>query len=55
MHYDADKIDGAPYKTVDGRIGEALLGWRPEVSLEQGIPKTVAWYIENRRHEHEGI
>ena len=36
-------------------IGEALLGWRPEVSLEQGIPKTVAWYIENRRHEHEGI
>ena len=55
LHYDAAKIDGAPYKTVDGRIGEALLGWRPEVSLEQGIPKTVAWYMENRRHEHEGI
>jgi len=25
-----------------------LLGWSPEVSLEEGIRKTVDWYLENR-------
>ena len=25
-----------------------ILGWTPEVSLEQGIKKTVDWYMENR-------
>ncbi|MFA8441773.1 dTDP-glucose 4,6-dehydratase [Yoonia sp.] len=24
------------------------LGWRPSVTLEQGLAKTVAWYLENR-------
>ncbi len=26
------------------------LGWRPPVSIEQGIGETVNWYLENRRH-----
>jgi len=25
------------------------LGWRPQVTLEQGLPRTVAWYRENER------
>ena len=25
-----------------------LLGWRPEVSIEEGIKRTVHWYVENR-------
>jgi nucleoside-diphosphate-sugar epimerase len=32
-------------------IGKAkkLLGWRPRTSLEDGVKKTVAWYMENRK------
>ena len=31
-------------------IGHArkLLGWTPEVGIEEGIRRTVAWYMENR-------
>jgi UDP-glucuronate 4-epimerase len=25
-----------------------LLGWRPRVSLEEGLKKTVEWYIRNK-------
>ena len=25
----------------------AALGWKPEVSLEEGLEKTVAWYSDN--------
>lgn len=55
LRYDTSKIDGAPYKTVDGRTGETLLEWKPGVSLEQGIRETIAWYMENRRVGHAGI
>ena len=27
---------------------EQLLGWSPEVSLEEGVARMVAWYRENR-------
>ncbi|MFN3788112.1 MAG: GDP-mannose 4,6-dehydratase, partial [Sulfurihydrogenibium azorense] len=27
---------------------EKLLGWKPKVSFEEGIKKTVEWYLENK-------
>jgi dTDP-glucose 4,6-dehydratase len=30
------------------KIGRTL-GWSPETPFEQGLAKTVAWYVENRR------
>ena len=44
---DESKPDGAPYKTVDGSRGAALLGWRPSRNFEQGVRDTMAWYLEN--------
>jgi len=41
---DPSKTDGAPYKTVDGTRGRALLGWEPATPLKEGIGRTVAWY-----------
>ena len=38
-------------------IGRAhtLLGWTPEVGIEDGIRRTVAWYMENREWaKHQG-
>jgi GDP-L-fucose synthase len=41
------KLDGAPFKTVDGRKGRELFGDYPHQKLRAGIDKTVAWYKEN--------
>lgn len=45
--FDTTKQDGALYKTVDGSKGEAALGWKPQVKLEDGVRDTVAWYLQN--------
>jgi len=45
--FDPSKPDGTPRKVLDtARI--AGLGWRPRVSLEQGIAATYRWFLENR-------
>lgn len=44
---DETKPDGAPYKTVDGARGRALLGWTPSVSLDDGLKRTIDWYLEH--------
>ena len=33
---------------ADVRRAQELLGWRPQVSIEEGIKRTVDWYRENR-------
>ena len=25
------------------------LGWKPEISWEEGVPETIAWYVENKK------
>jgi GDP-L-fucose synthase len=46
--FDTDKPDGMPQKLLDvSRMRE--FGWRPEVPLEEGIQKTLNWYISNYR------
>ena len=44
--YNTDKPDGVMKKTVNGTLGSEILDWKPEVDLEQGIKKTVEWYLE---------
>lgn len=44
---DISKPDGAPYKTVDGTRGEALLGWKPSIPFEEGVKATIDWYMKN--------
>lgn len=45
--FDPEKPDGAPYKTVDGSCGAALLNWRPARDFVTGVQETVAWYLAN--------
>lgn len=52
IRLDPTKPDGAPYKTVDGTRGRQLLGWGPEIPLEQGIRDTVRWYLH---HHPSGV
>jgi GDP-L-fucose synthase len=46
IDYDRDKPDGMPRKLLDvSRL--TSLGWKPRLSLREGIEKTYAWYKEN--------
>ena len=41
--WDSSKPDGTPRKTLDvSRIN--ALGWKPTITLEDGIASTIAWY-----------
>ena len=43
LAFDASRPDGAPRKRLDtARLDR--MGWRPSVSLEEGIRKTYEWY-----------
>jgi GDP-L-fucose synthase len=44
--WDRTKPDGTPRKLMDvSRMTNA--GWRAKISLEEGIQKTVAWFLDN--------
>jgi GDP-L-fucose synthase len=43
--FDASKPDGTPRKLMDSSRITAL-GWKPEISLEDGIRSTYQWYLE---------
>jgi len=42
--WDASKGDGQLRRALDGRRAAERLGFRPRVSLEEGLRRTVAWY-----------
>lgn len=46
LSFNTTKPDGMPRKLLDSSILEDL-GWRPSVSLEQGLKATYKWYLEN--------
>ena len=49
LSFDPTKPDGAPRKLLDvTRVND--LGWRPRISLKEGIAETYAWF-----KEHAGI
>jgi GDP-L-fucose synthase len=46
--WDPSKPDGQPRRSVDGSRARALLGWSPQVTMEEGLGETVRWYREHR-------
>ncbi len=46
IEWDSTKPDGMPRKLLDtSRIN--ALGWKPQISLRDGLTSTYAWYLEN--------
>ncbi len=46
IEWDSSKPDGMPRKLLDtSRIN--ALGWKPQISLRDGLTSTYAWYLEN--------
>jgi GDP-L-fucose synthase len=47
LSWDFSRDDGTPQKILDiQKITN--LGWKPSISLDQGIKLTVEWYLENK-------
>lgn len=50
--FDTSKPDGTPRKLMDSsRI--AALGWKPQISLENGIAEAYRWFLENKAETQE--
>lgn len=47
LRFDASKPDGTPQKLLDvSRLFS--LGWRPQLSLAEGVRQTYTWYMEHQ-------
>ena len=46
VEYDTSKPDGTPRKLVDTSKLDAL-GWKPSISLEEGLKVTYRWFLKN--------
>jgi GDP-L-fucose synthase len=48
IEWDGSKPDGQPRRAVDGSKAERLLGWKPQVSLDDGLRQTIDWFLATR-------
>jgi GDP-L-fucose synthase len=48
LTWDASKPDGTPRKLLDISKIESL-GWKPTISLREGIARTYDWFKAQRR------
>ncbi len=48
IRWDTSKPDGVAKKVLDVSQMKKILGWIPPTSLEEGLKKTIDWYLANR-------
>ena len=46
--WDTSKPNGTPRRALDTSKMDAL-GWKAKTSLEEGLEKTIVWFLENRK------
>ncbi|MFH0897530.1 MAG: NAD-dependent epimerase/dehydratase family protein [Candidatus Bathyarchaeota archaeon] len=51
MEHDSSKPTGVESRAADLTRARELLGWQPKITFEQGIEKTINWYVKNKRRE----
>lgn len=37
-----------PFRKIDVTLAERLINWKPKHNLEQGLRKTIEWYVDNK-------
>ncbi len=51
--WDKSKPMGDKKRLMDTTRAAKLLGFKPIISLEQGIKETIEWYLKNKSHLHK--
>ena len=49
LRFDAAQPDGQPRRCLDVTRARELLGFKAEVSLSEGLERTIAWYARHRQ------
>jgi UDP-glucose 4-epimerase len=52
INYMTDKPEGVRHRAADTTRAEELLGWEPEYTVEEGIKRTLNWYVDARDKEY---
>ena len=51
IKFDTSKPVGALSRALDNSRAYDLVGWRPEFTLEEGLKRTIEWYIKTHKLE----
>ena len=46
--YDSDKPDGQPRRCLDTTKAKKLLGFEAKTSFQEGLKKTIEWFLRNQ-------
>jgi GDP-L-fucose synthase len=46
VEWDSNQPDGTPRKVLDS-TKLTQIGWKPKVTLSDGLTKTIGWYLSN--------
>lgn len=49
LEFDRSKPSGALSRALDNSRAHKLLGWSPQFSLEEGLRKTIDWYLKENK------
>jgi GDP-L-fucose synthase len=49
IHFDAINPDGQPRRCLDVKKARELLGFQASTTLSEGLDRTIAWYLSQRR------
>lgn len=52
--WDASKPDGQPRRCLDVSRAEKILGWRSRTKFEDGLKRTVEWFLAHREGQRVG-
>jgi GDP-L-fucose synthase len=48
IKWDATKPDGQPARMLDGARAWERLNWGPTTAIQDGLARTISWYLEHR-------
>jgi GDP-L-fucose synthase len=53
IEWDSSKPSGDPVRLLSMQRAKESIGFRPKLSLREGIHQTIDWYVRNRKLAHE--
>jgi len=52
IRWDTSKPDGQPRRKLDVSRAKKLFGFEAKMSFDEGLKKTIDWYLKNRQSKH---